>query len=214
MGKAVIFDLDGTVLDTMQDIADCMNLALKDFGYEPRSYDEYKQVIGNDAPNFMRKLLGDKPKDYLMKIWDYYIPIVERHGTEKTKVFDGIKKVLETLKQRGYKLSLCTNKTPEELEPFVGKFLADLPFDDIVGIGGTENAKPSPNEVVRILKDFNASKENSYLVGDGETDVLTALNAGVTPIGALWGNRTKEQLATVGAKIFATDPIDIIDIIK
>lgn len=214
MNKVVIFDLDGTVLDTMQDIADCMNVALKDFGYEQRSYDEFKQVIGNDAPNFMRKLLGDIPNDYLMKIWNYYIPIVERHGTEKTKVFEGMKETLNILKERGYILSLCTNKTPDELEPFIGKFLADLPFDDIVGIGGTPNAKPSPNEVIRILKDFNASAKNSYLVGDGETDVLMALNAGITPIGALWGNRTKEQLAGVGAKIFAEKPMDVIDIIK
>lgn len=214
MNKVVIFDLDGTVLDTRQDIADCMNIAIKDFGYEQRSYDEYKQVIGNDAPNFMRKLLGDLPEDYLMKIWDYYIPIVEKYGTEKTKIFDGIKDVIITLKERGYKLCLCTNKTPFELEPFVDKFLSDLHFDYIVGVGGTKDAKPSPNEVFNILNKFNALAQNCYLVGDGETDILTALNAGVTPVGALWGNRTLEQLSNVGANIFAKTPLDLIDIIK
>ena len=70
MNKAVFFDLDGTVLDTQQDIADCMNMAITELGYEPRSYEEYRPVIGNDAPNFVRKLLGDMPYDKLMYIWN------------------------------------------------------------------------------------------------------------------------------------------------
>ena len=214
MEKIVIFDLDGTVLDTMQDIADCMNIAIKDLGYAQRTYAEYRPVIGNDSKAFVRKLLGDMPEEKLLYIWNYYIPIVEKYGTQKTKVFSGIKEVLLTLKERGYKLSLFTNKTPDELQPFIPKFLDQLGFDDIVGVGGTKNSKPSPNEVYRILSDFNVSPENAYLVGDGETDILTAINAGITPIGVLWGNRDREQLALVGAKIFVKTPEELLEIIK
>ena len=104
MGKAVFFDLDGTVLDTLEDISDCMNVALKDLGYAPRTYAEFRPVVGNDAPNFMRKLLGDLPLNTLMAIWDYYIPIVEKYGTQKSNVFSGVKDVLYSLKEKGYKL--------------------------------------------------------------------------------------------------------------
>ena len=214
MNKAVFFDLDGTVLDTQQDIADCMNMAITELGYEPRSYEEYRPVIGNDAPNFVRKLLGDMPYDKLMYIWNYYIPFVEKYGTRKTKVFDVIKEVVSTLKERGYKLVLYTNKTPDELTPFIDKFLADLNFDLIIGVGGTEYAKPKPEKVQEILKNFDVSPKNAYFVGDGETDMMTALNSDTVAVGVLWGNRDKECLIKHGATVFAEKPLDILEIIK
>ncbi|MBQ7236108.1 MAG: HAD family hydrolase [Clostridia bacterium] len=214
MNKAVFFDLDGTVLDTQQDIADCMNMAITELGYEPRSYEEYRPVIGNDAPNFVRKLLGDMPYDKLMYIWNYYIPFVEKYGTRKTKVFDGIKEVVSTLKERGYKLVLYTNKTPDELIPFIDKFLADLNFDLIIGVGGTEYAKPKPEKVQEILKNFDVSPKNAYFVGDGETDMMTALNSDTVAVGVLWGNRDKEQLVQSGASILVEKPQELLEIIK
>ncbi len=214
MKKAVIFDLDGTILDTREDIGDCMNLAIKDFGYEQRSYEEYKQAIGLDGVKLVKTILGDMPDEKALAIWDYYVPFVHRYGVKKTKVFDGVKEVLKTLKERGYKLSVFTNKTPDELKIFISRFLLELGFDDIVGVGNTPNAKPSPNEVFRILKDFDVLPENAYIVGDGETDILTAINAGTNAIGALWGNRSREQLSLVGAKVFASSPLELLDIIK
>lgn len=212
--KAVFFDLDGTVLDTLEDISDCMNVALKDLGYAPRTYAEYKPVVGNDAPNFVRKLLGDMPYQKLMSIWNYYIPIVERYGTQKSKVFDGVKEVLTSLKRSGYKLILYTNKTPDELSPFIDKFLSDLGFDCIVGVGGTEYAKPNPNKVLSILNEFLVPCQNAYFVGDGETDMLTAVNANITAVGVLWGNRNMTQLLESGAKFIAKTPFELLEIIK
>ena len=214
MEKVAIFDLDGTVLDTQEDIADCMNKTIELFGYKKRSYAEYKQVIGNDASNFMRKLLGDLPTEKLMEIWRSYEKVYDRYGIVKTKLFDGINEVLIALKERGYKLSLLTNKTPEELAPFIPVFFTNSPFDDIIGVGNTDGAKPSPKEVLRILSDFNVEKENAYLIGDGETDILAAVNAKITPIAVLWGNRTREQLKAVGANIFVDTPKEILNILK
>jgi phosphoglycolate phosphatase len=214
MEKIIFFDLDGTVLDTQQDIADCMNMALADLGYEQRSYEDYRKVIGNDAPNFVRKLLGDMPYEKLMSIWDYYTTFVHKFGTEKTKVFDGVKEALAVLKQRGYKLVAYTNKTPEENIPFEEKFLQDLNFDLIVAVGGTEDAKPSATGVEKVLSKFGVLPENAYLVGDGETDVMTAINAKVNCVAVLWGNRDKEFLAQYGAKVFASTPSELLDIIK
>ncbi len=214
MNKAVLFDLDGTVLDTQQDIADCMNMALKELGYKERTYAEYRKVIGNDAPNFVRKLLGDMPEEKLMYIWNYYIPFVQKFGTLKSKVFSGIKEVLKEFKNRGYKLALYTNKTQDELEPFIDKFLFDLGFDVMLGVGGTIDAKPSPTALQRILKEFDVLPENAYFVGDGETDVLTAINAKINCVAVLWGNRDKEFLSKYGATVFAQKPQDLLEIIK
>ena len=194
MKKAVIFDLDGTVLDTKEDIANCMNITLKKLGFPEKSLDDYQRVIGNEALIFVTQLLGEMPDEKAQAIWDAYTPVVAERGTEKSKLFNGVKEVLKILKERGFKLSLFTNKTPDELEPFIPKFLIDLGFDDIVGVGGTPNSKPSPNEVFRILKDFDVLPENAHIVGDGETDILTARNAGVNAVGALWGNRSSEHL--------------------
>jgi phosphoglycolate phosphatase-like HAD superfamily hydrolase len=119
MEKLVIFDLDGTVLDTVEDIADCMNMAITELGYQPRSYPEYRKVIGNDAPNFVRKLLGDMPFEKLMYIWNYYIPFVEKYGTNKTKVFKGIKEGVDKAKE--YKDAIL--QLNELLEPYKDELL-------------------------------------------------------------------------------------------
>lgn len=214
MEKAVFFDLDGTVLDTQQDIADCMNMAIVELGYEPRTYAEYRKVIGNDAPNFVRKLLGDMPEEKLMYIWNYYIPFVEKFGTLKSKVFANVPYVIKTLKEKGFKVVLFTNKTPDELQPFKPKFLDALGFDLVVGVGGTDKAKPSPKAVLEILSNYKISPENSYIVGDGETDMMTAVNGALIGVGVLWGNRDERQLIESGAKHIAKTPIDLLEIIK
>ena len=213
--KAVFFDLDGTVLDTELDIFDCMNEALSQLGYQTKDHKTIKSAIGNDSLNFMRVIMGNLSDEELMHIWcNVYEPIVKRKGVVKTKVFDNIKEVLLELKNRGCFLVLYTNKTQNELDPFIDKFLKDLPFDHIVAVGGTDMAKPCPKPVNDILEKIGVKKENAYLVGDGETDVLTALNAGVKPVAVLWGNRTKEQLSLVGAKQFASTPLELLDLIN
>ncbi len=213
--KAVFFDLDGTVLDTEQDIYCCMNEALSKLGYEKKDHKTIKSAIGNDSLNFMRVIMGNLPDKELMNIWSsVYEPIVKEKGVEKTKVFDKIEEVLVELKNRGYVIVVYTNKTDNELEPFIDKFLRGLPYDYVIAVGGTEKAKPSPEPVYELLDKFGVEKENAYLVGDGETDVLTALNAGITPVAVLWGNRTKEQLSVVGAKLFAEQPLELLDIMK
>lgn len=213
--KAVFFDLDGTVLDTEQDIYDCMNEALAQLGYQTKDHKTIKSAIGNDALGFMRVIMGDLPEQELMNIWsNAYEPIVKRKGVVKTKIFDGVKEVLVALKDRGYILVLYTNKTQNELDPFVDKLLKDLPFDHIIAVGGTSRAKPSPEPVYEILSKFGVKKENAYLVGDGETDVLTALNAGIIPVAVLWGCRTKEQLSLVGAKSFVERPLQLLEVIQ
>ena len=215
MNKLAIFDLDGTVLDSLEDICDCLNVAFERFGYPKYSYAYLKKCVGLDSATLVNTALGGNvPIKKCREIWDYFASVVAVAGTKKSKVFDGIKEVLVELKKRGYYLSLFTNKTEVELAPFIPKFLNQLGFDDVVAVGGTDRAKPSPKEVFRLLSQFSVEPKNTYLIGDGETDILTALNAKVNPVAVAWGNRTEEQLRAVGAQVFVTNPLELLSILN
>ena len=96
---------------------------------------------------------------------------------------------------------------------FIDKILHKLPFDEIQAVGGGEDAKPSPKSILALLEKYGIEKQNAFIVGDGEPDIITAINAGINSIGVLWGNRSKEQLAQVGATTFARKPSELLDII-
>lgn len=214
MKKIIFFDLDGTVLDTLEDIADCLNQAFLYFGYKTYSYDVVSKAVGLASTSLVRSVLGQVSIEKASEIWDYYTQIVKVKGTEKTKVFDGMKDAINSLKSRGYIVCAFTNKTEEELLPFIPKYLTQLNFDKISAVGGTDRCKPSPKEVLNIISEYGVTPENAYVVGDGETDVLTAINAGAVPVAVLWGNRSKEQLQNVGAKKFAKTPSELLSLIK
>ncbi len=215
MKKVIFFDLDGTVLDTLEDIADCLNEAFKHFGYRAYPYYVVSKSVGLASTSIIRSILGNTVNvETASEIWDYYTKIVKVKGTEKTKVFDGMKEVIKGLKSHGHIVCAFTNKTHEELLPFIPKYLTELNFDKISAVGGTDRCKPSPDEVLNIISEYGITPENAYVVGDGETDILTALNAGATPIAVLWGNRSREQLQKVGAKLFAKTPEELLCLIK
>lgn len=214
MKKLVMFDLDGTVLDTEQDLLICANLLFEKCGYPQIGMDRVKQANGKDAVGYMNTLMGGNASlEEINKVWVEYIDLLAVKGADNTKLFDGLEEVLFALKDKGYVLVILTNKSEEELPIFKEKILNSLPFDEIIAVGGTEDAKPKPNAILKLLKNYNIEKENAFMVGDGLPDILTAINAGVVPVAVLWGNRTKEELAEVGATIFAKETKDLLDII-
>ena len=214
MKKLVMFDLDGTVLDTEQDLLICANLLFEKCGYPQIGMDRVKQANGKDAVGYMNTLMGGNASlEEINKVWVEYIDLLAVKGADNTKLFDGLEEVLFALKDKGYVLVILTNKSEEELPIFKEKILNSLPFDEIIAVGGTEDAKPKPNAILKLLKNYNIEKENAFMVGDGLPDILTAINAGVVPVAVLWGNRTKEELAEVGATIFAKETCDLLDII-
>lgn len=214
MNKLVMFDLDGTVLDTEEDLLIGANELFDRLGYPRVDRARIKLANGKDAYSYMRTLMGDSVSmDEIKRAWDEYLKLLAEIGICKTKVFDGLEEVLSEFDKRGYILTILTNKAENELPAFAEKFLKKLPFDEIIGVGGTEDAKPAPNAILKLLKKYNIQKENAFMVGDGELDILSAINADVNPVAVLWGNRTQEQLAEVGAKIFASEPRELIDII-
>lgn len=214
MQKAVIFDLDGTLLDTLDDIADSINAMLNEFGYKAIDKERVRAIIGSGAKKLIADALPVKVSDeeFITRL-ETYNRIYNASGSPKTKLFGGIKEVLAELKKRGYKLAVLSNKPQHSTDKVAEKYLQGLGFDFIAGQSDKIKCKPDPAGALYVLQELGVKPENAYLVGDGETDVLAAINAKITGVCALWGNRTRAQLLAAGGKIFAETPADVLKII-
>lgn len=214
MEKAVIFDLDGTLLDTVPDILDNINLMLKRFGYKEIDAETLKGYVGSGARKLCADCIGAPLSETeLDERLAFYNGLYTLSESPKTKLFDGIDMVLRTLKKRGYKLAILTNKPQETTDKVYKNYLKDFGFDAVVGQSGGVKCKPDKTATVNILNKLGVLPENCYFVGDGETDVLTSLNAGTRGISVLWGYRKKHHLLKVGAKVFAETPKELLSLI-
>ena len=215
MNKVVIFDLDGTILDTLKDIAENVNLMLSHFGYPELGHKEIMQYIGNGARLLVKRSIKEElSESELDEKLEYYNKIYTSSPSDKTCIFDGLKEVFSTLKQKGYKLAILTNKPQMTTDKVCDKYLKDFGFDLVVGQRSGVPIKPDPTAVFSILNQLSVKAQDAYFVGDGETDVMTAINAKVNGIAVLWGYREKWQLEQAGAKVFALNPSDLLSLIK
>ena len=217
MNKAVIFDLDGTLIDSCADIADNVNTTLKHFGYKTLSSEEIKAVIGSGAKRLIKDAIAASgaviSDGELAERLEYYNRIYTSSSSPKTKLFCGIDTVLKELYKRGYILAILSNKPQVTADKVCSIYLKDFKFSEIIGEKDGVKCKPDKTATLNLLKRLNVSPENCYFVGDGETDVIPAISAGVNGVAALWGNRTKEQLFGAGARVFAQNPLELLDII-
>lgn len=215
MQKAVVFDLDGTLLDTLQDITDNLNIMLKRFGYPKVGLKETRQRIGNGAKNLVIASIPEKlSEDALKERLDCYNKLYTESGSPKTGLFDGIGMLLSDLKSRGFKIAILTNKPHTTTMNVYKEYLAEFSFDAVIGASDSVKHKPDPSATLDILEKLGVRPENAYFVGDGETDVKTSLNAGTKGIAVLWGYRDKAQLAEAGATVFAETPERLVHLIK
>ena len=214
MNKLVIFDLDGTLIDSLPDILEQMNLSLKHFNYPLCTENQIRQYIGNGARHLVKCSFGNLTEQDLDQKLEYYNKIYTACGSPKTHVFEGMDKVMVKLKEMGYKLAILTNKPQITTDKVYEKYLSQFGFDMVVGQSNNVKCKPDKTATLNILKQLNVSQENVYFIGDGQTDIETAYNSNVKHIAVLWGYRDKEQLEKVGANTFAYTPSDILDIIK
>ncbi len=214
MNKLVIFDLDGTLLDSVPDIEVCLNQTLTNFGYSTHSREEITTFIGNGARNLVKRALPlNETEEKVDECLKYYNKIYTASGSPLTRLFDGIEKVINELWLRGYKIAILTNKPQITTDNIFSKYMAHLPISKVVGQVDGVKIKPDPTVTEQILTEFNVQKENAYFVGDGETDIKTAINAGIKGVGVLWGYRSKVQLEEAGATLFALVPEDLLKII-
>ena len=210
---AVIFDLDGTLTDTLGDLKNSVNFALREFGFPERTADEVRSFVGNGV---RRLIFSSVPENTDKKTAESCLSVFKEyyknHSLVETKPYDGIVPMLEALKMQGVKTAVVTNKMHEAAEDIVRIFfdgMIDITLGQVDGV----TQKPQPDGIYSVLEKLGASKEKAVYVGDSEVDCLTAKNAEIPCIGVTWGFRDKSVLLENGADFTADTPEEIIEFI-
>lgn len=210
MKKAVIFDLDGTLLHTVPDLTDNINLMLEKFGYRTLTEKQVAKLVGSGARKLVYDCIGQDISDgELDERLAYYNACYNSSNSPKTRLFDGIEELLLRLESEGYILAIMTNKPQESTDQVEKEHLTKFRFAKIVGASNGVKCKPDKTATENLIKELKMDKKDVVFVGDGETDVLTAINAEIDGIAVLWGYREKEDLERVGAKVFAKDTFEL-----
>lgn len=211
MTELIIFDLDGTLLDTSVGLNVCMNEALLKLGLPEISLDDTKRFVGNGIKKYCERAIKTDEQKTADECYRLFMDFYRTGKTQGCRLYDGMGETLEALKKNGVKLAVLSNKAHEMTVSFYNEFLRDYDFDCVLGNTDKSKLKPSPAGVFSILGQTGATPKKTLLTGDGETDVLTAKNAAIGCLSALWGFRSKAELLSAGATTFVNRPTEIID---
>lgn len=194
MYSLAIFDLDGTLLDTLSDLHTSVNFALRSFGFPERTIDEVRAFIGNGVVKLMERSTPDGTDEKTQKqCLDVFRKHYLEHMSDTTAPFEDISELLERLKEKGIKIAVVSNKLHKAVEGLCESYFPGL-IDKAVGVSVEEERKPSPINVIKTAEYFETELEDCIYIGDSEVDVQTAHNAGLKCIGVTWGFRSKESL--------------------
>ena len=202
---AIFFDLDGTVVDSLQDIADAVNHTMDHFGLPRRTPDELKPHLGWGVGHLMRAILPDFSQARVDEVLDYYRPYYARHASDRSRPFDGILPMMERLKGDGLLLAILSNKPDAAVQPLARQFFSGLVSLAVGELEGVRR-KPHPDMVEAAARQLNVPLERCLYVGDTEVDIDTAKNADIDCACVTWGFRTREQLKKAGASIVVDTP--------
>ncbi|MGN0940910.1 MAG: HAD family hydrolase [Selenomonadaceae bacterium] len=209
--KAVVFDLDGTLINTIYDLADSGNELLASFGKAPHTVDEYRYFVGNGSRKLVERILPEFTPAEVDAALEKYKGIYARRLFNKTKVYDGILELLDALTEMHIMKAVCTNKHMSAAESIIGHFFKEGTFDAYVGDRAGYPRKPDPANVFYVLDKMGAKPEETVYLGDSSVDMETAVRAGALPVGVLWGFREKDELVENGAKILIEKPMDLLE---
>lgn len=209
--KSVIFDLDGTLLDTLEDLADSVNFALNKYGYKERTLKEIRAFVGNGVVRLMELALPNgKNNPQFESVLSDFKAHYAKNCKNKTKPYNGINELLKALKEENIKMAVVSNKfdaaVKELCKEYFGEYIA-------VAMGETAQVKkkPAPDTVFKAMEALNDT--DCVYVGDSEVDIETAKNASLPCISVTWGFRDKDYLKEVGGNIFADEPMEILDLL-
>lgn len=207
--KTIIWDLDGTLLNSLEDLKDSTNYALNEFGFAQKSSEEIKNSLGKGVGHLIAASLPQGEKnplfnDVLKTFKAHYL----KNSANKTTPYPHIINTLQTLKANGVKMAVVSNKFDGAVKEISRKYFGDI-FDLQIGETETMKRKPAPDMPLYAMEKLNAKKEETLFIGDSEVDLKTAQNTGIKCLSALWGFKTKEELLKNGAQNFAERTEDL-----
>lgn len=211
MKKAVIFDLDGTLLNTLDDLADSTNYALSKFGYPTRTIEEVRQFVGNGVAKLIERAIPEgKNNPNFEKCLAIFKENYAQNMYNKTAPYNGIIEMLSNLKSKGIKIAVVSNKFDLAVKELCKKY-----FEGFIDFAAGENEaqgikkKPAPDTVISVLNEFNFAPEDAVYVGDSDVDIMTAKNSKMSCISVTWGFRDEKFLLENGATILINAPSEI-----
>lgn len=217
MIKLVIFDLDGTLLNSIDDLGDSCNYILEKHGFPTHPLDSYRFFVGNGVAKLVERALPEDKREpnFIEKIRQEFVAYYSLHAEEKTAPYDGIIELLEKLSTDGIMLAVASNKFIAGTTALVKKYFGDFEFVSVLGQREGIPVKPDPRIVYDVINISGIENKDEILyVGDTSIDMQTAANAGVKSIGVEWGFRPKSELIENGADYIISKPVEILDIIK
>ncbi len=212
-GKACIFDLDGTLLDTLQDLANSVNAALEAVGMPKRSLEEVRSFVGNGVRVLMRRAMPEGTSETMYEsAYAHFLEVYAREKSHYTCPYEGITETVQALEARGIRCAVLSNKNDDAVAALCAQYFPGL-FEWTQGMCDGFQPKPAPDALFAICTRLGLALDDVIYIGDSEVDVQTAEAAGVRMIAVTWGFRSREALLEAGAKTFIDHPKELLSVL-
>lgn len=216
MKKLAIFDLDGTLINSIPDLGNACNYALEQMGFPTHSHTSYRSMVGNGTSKLIERALPEdaRRQRVIEAMRQKFVEYYDDHLWEETTVYPGIREMLEMLTRRGISLAVASNKYQSATERIIKHFFSELPWAVIMGSRNDVPLKPDPSIVFGILLEHPTPKSEVIYIGDSGIDMETAYRACVNSIGVTWGFRTRSELLAAHADHIVKEPVEILEVIN
>lgn len=211
--NALIFDLDGTLVDTLSDITYSVNEMLRHYGFDGHTEDEIRKMIGKGSKNLISRSLPEnmRSEDFIAEALAYYVKCYENNLTVRTYVYDGLIEVLQEFKAKGYRMAVLSNKDDRHVKEIVNTLMPDV-FVSANGFSPLYPHKPAPDSVLAIMREMGISAEETAFIGDSAVDIRTAANAGLFSVGVSWGFGGADSFRDAAPDMLVHTPKQLLEI--
>ena len=211
--QAVVFDLDGTLLNTLEDLQDSVNYGLRKYGMEERTLEQIRNSVGNGVQRLLELSVPEgTTQEMFEKVFAAFKEYYAIHCNDKTDLYPGIRNLLAELKEKGFQMAIVSNKLQEGVDALYEQYFKNY-ITIAIGARDGIRKKPAPDTVMEALRVMELSKEQAVYVGDSEVDIATAANTGMDCITVAWGFRTRQEQLAAGAEVFADTPEEIVGLL-
>ena len=217
MIRAVLFDLDGTLVDTLTDLNDAVNYVLKKYSHKTVEAKDFYKMVGRGNEHMIRSALPEEKKNdknYVAELLNEFFAYYKEHCADKSRTYEGIDELIEGLKKEEVSVAIVTNKAQIMTDVLVPQIFKEGTFSAVIGQRDGVPKKPEPHMPFLAMSEMDVNPDECLFVGDSGVDMETGKNCGNIPVGVTWGYRDREELINKGARFIADNPCEILDIVR